>query len=121
MSANLCSGVYFIRSEASGTVVHVNGSGSILVGSALDYDRAGTQLFEFKRWGNRFVITNIGTKLVIDMCEGDASPRTAVLSCTFHGGPNQQWYIRREGDGNRSFYFSRCWRTANSYLPAHII
>jgi len=105
MSANLCSGVYFIRHADSGLVVHVTGCNLNLVGSAQDYDQAGAQLFKFERWHGAFIITNISTKLVIDMEGGSSAPGTRVLSCNNHGGTNQQWFIRREGDENRFFYF----------------
>ncbi|KAF8244611.1 ricin B-like lectin [Wilcoxina mikolae CBS 423.85] len=104
MSANLCSGVYFIRSAATGTVVHVTGGHSNLVCSAQDYDQAGAQLFEFKRWNDRFIITNIGTKLVVDMRGGNSAQHTPVISFKYHGLSNQQWYIKREGDENSIYH-----------------
>ncbi|KAF8538291.1 ricin B lectin domain-containing protein [Trichophaea hybrida] len=103
MSANLCSGVYFIRSAASGTVVHVTGGNdSKLTCSALDYDQAGAQLFEFKLWNDCFIITNVGTKLVMDM-SGDlfGSP---VVAHRYHGCANQQWHIRRHGDEKSPYH-----------------
>jgi len=116
MSANLSFGIYFIRSAASGTVINVRGAGRSLVGSALDYDQAGAQLFEFKRFQDHFIITNIETKLVVDMSGGSASPRTPVLSCEYHGGHNQQWHIQRHGGDNRFLLPSRrFWWNANSY------
>jgi len=100
MSANLCSGVYFIRNAASGTVVHVpgTGSGTKLVCSAVDYDQAGAQLFKFKRWKDSFVITNVATKLTVDMPGGNDPP---VVAFNYHGGYSQLWHIRRKGDENR--------------------
>jgi hypothetical protein len=122
MSANLCSGVYFIRSVATGTVVHVTGGHPNIVCSAQDYDQAGAQLFEFKRWKDCFIITNIGTKLAIEMAGGNSAQHTPVLSCKYHGGPAQQWLIQREGDANRFILLSRgCWRNANSYYQVLII
>ncbi|KAF8534986.1 ricin B lectin domain-containing protein [Trichophaea hybrida] len=106
MSANLCSGVYFIRSAATGTVVHVTGCDSNLVCSTQDYDQAATQLFEFKRWDDRFVITNVGTKLVVDLAGGKQEEHTPILSCKYQGGTNQQWFIKRKGDENRFFHLS---------------
>ncbi|KAF8538292.1 ricin B lectin domain-containing protein [Trichophaea hybrida] len=87
MSVNLSFGVYFIRCQDSGTVVHVTSDHSNVVCSALNYDQAGTQLFEFKRYKDRYVITNIGTKLVLEMAGGCSTARTPVLSCKYHGGP----------------------------------
>jgi len=116
MSANLCSGVYFIRSAATGTVAQAAGSHKNIVCSTQDYDQAGAQLFEFKRWNDCYIITNIGTKLVIDLAGGHKAQGTPIISCKYHGGTNQQWRIKREGDENRFFHLSKgCWRNAYSY------
>jgi hypothetical protein len=116
MSASLCSGVYFIRSAATGTVVQVTGSHKNIVCSTQDYDQAGAQLFEFKRWKDCYIITNVGTKLVIDLSGGNKAQHTPIISCKYHGGTNQQWRIKREGDENRFLHLSKgCWRNAYSY------
>jgi hypothetical protein len=103
MTANLCSGVYFIRSAATGTVAHVPGHHKPIVGSVLDPDQAGSQLFEFKKIRDRFLITNVGTKLVVDLNGGQAKNDTIIVAWTYHGAENQQWRMERVGDEKRFF------------------
>jgi len=103
MTANLCSGVYFIRSAATGTVAHVPGHHKPIVGSVLDPDQAGSQLFEFKKIRDRFLITNVGTKLVVDLSGRQAEDDSIIVAWTYHGGENQQWRMERVGDEERVF------------------
>ncbi|KAF8542142.1 ricin B lectin domain-containing protein [Trichophaea hybrida] len=104
MTANLCSGVYFIRSAATGTVVHVSGHHRPLVGSAMDPDQAGSQLFEFKRIDDRYLITNVGTKLAVDLSDGKAEDSTKIMAWSYNGNRNQQWRMERIGDEKSSYY-----------------
>jgi hypothetical protein len=102
MSANLCSGVYFIRCVSTGTVVHVSGGhNSLVTCSALNYDQAGAQLFEFKRWYECCIITNVGTKLMLDMSGKHGVNGSPVLAHEYNGSPNQQWHIQHQGDEKR--------------------
>lgn len=73
----------------------------MLTCSALDYDQAGAQLFEFKRWKDRFIITNVGTKLAMDMSGTSGVDGSPVLAHKYNGSPHQQWHIRRQGDEKR--------------------
>jgi hypothetical protein len=46
-----------------------------------------------------YEITHMNSGLVIDLCGGDASPGTNIITFAAHDGPNQRWRIQQLDQG----------------------